>query len=96
MALKILFDTNGSALAVPPSPPGNSVTPEAVSQVGFSKLHNQYSNIANPNLQLPAYQNFGASAIAYSIPQTSTFGLGADDYQRNNKYRDNAPVGSHF
>ena len=96
MSLKSLFDNSGSPMAVPPSPPGESVTPESVSIIGNSKLHNQYSNINDPNIQLPAYTNFGAASIAYINPQTSQFGLSADGYQLNNKYKDNPPAGSFF
>jgi hypothetical protein len=96
MSLKSLFDNSGSPMAVPPSPPGEGFTPESVSIIGNSKLHNQYSNIGDPNIQLPAYTNFGASAIAYSTPQTSQFGLSSDTYQLNNKYKDNPPAGAFF
>lgn len=96
MGLKILFDADGSPLAVPPSPPGDAITPEAVSQVGFSKLHNRYSSLGDPMLSQPAYNNFGAGAIGYSNPQTSLFGLSAQGYQQNNKYKDNPPNGAHF
>ena len=97
MGLKNLFDNEGSGLAVPPSPPGNGFTPEAVSQVGFSKLHNQYSNIGTPMITQPAYTNFGAGAIGYTNPQPSLFGLTANDYQLPaNRYVNNAPPGSHF
>ena len=37
-----MFDGNGSPLAVPVSP-ANGVTPDAVSIVGVSQLHNQYA-----------------------------------------------------
>ena len=96
MSLKSMFENDGSPLAIPPSPPGEGVTPDSVSIIGNSLLHNQYSNIGTPNIQLPAYDNFGAAAMAYSNPQTSQFGLSADDYQANNKYKDNPPAGSHF
>ena len=60
-----MFDGNGSPLAVPVSP-ANGVTPNAVSLVGVSQLHNQYSNIGDPNLTAPAYNNMGAAAMGYS------------------------------
>ena len=89
------FNTGGSPLAIPPSPT-SGVTPDSVSMVGFSQLHNQYSNLGDPMLTQPAYQNFGASTIAYTNPQTSQFGLSANDYQANEKYKDNPPAGAHF
>ena len=48
------FDNNGSKYGVPVSP-ANGVTPDSVSIVGNSLLHNQYSNIGDPNLNAPAY-----------------------------------------
>jgi hypothetical protein len=97
MGLKILFDNDGSNLAVPPSPPGQGNTPADVSIVGYSKLHNQYSNIGDPNISSPAYTNFGAGTIGYSNPQTSIFGLASNAYQApSNRYQNNAPLGSHF
>ena len=69
-SIKKSFDTNGSTLAVPVSP-ADGVTPDSVSIVGNSLLHNEYSNIGTPETTPPAYTNFGASAIAYSTPTTS-------------------------
>jgi hypothetical protein len=53
-----MFDANGSPLAVPVSP-ADGVTPDSVSIQGNSLLHNQYSNIGDPNLTEPAYNNIG-------------------------------------
>jgi hypothetical protein len=47
-SLEQMFDQNGSPLAVPVSP-ANGVTPDSVSIVGNALLHNQYSNIGNPD-----------------------------------------------
>jgi len=95
-SIKKQFDTNGSSLAVPVSP-ANGVTPESVSIVGNSKLHNQYSNIGDPTLSTPAYTNFGAGALGYSNPSTSQLGLALDAYQKpENRYKANAPEGRSF
>lgn len=94
-SIKTQFETEGSTYGVPPSP-ADGTTPEAVSQIGFSRLHNQYSNLGDPMISMPAYTNFGASTISYTNPQTSLFGLTANSYQQNSKYRDNLPAGSHF
>lgn len=95
-SIKKQFDTNGSPLAVPVSP-ANGVTPEAVSIVGNSRLHNQYSNIGDPELQNPAYTNFGAGAMGYTNPSTSQLGEATQAYQEEGKrYKSNAPEGRSF
>ena len=88
------FDTNGSPLAVPVSPT-DGVTPDSVSIVGNSLLHNQYSNIGDPNLNTPAYTNFGAGAIGYSNPNPSGLGQQTQAYQApENRYANNLPEGA--
>lgn len=91
-----MFDGNGSPLAVPVSP-ANGVTPNAVSLVGVSQLHNQYSNIGDPNLTAPAYNNMGAAAMGYSNPSPSQAGQAANTYQgETNRYINNAPENRSF
>ena len=93
MAESILnkFDANGSPLAVPVSP-ADGVTPDAVSIQGNSLLHNQYSNIGDPTLTEPAYNNMGAAAMGYSNPSPSQLGQTANVYQgETNRYKNNAP-----
>ena len=93
-SIKNKFDTNGSSLAVPISP-SNGVTPDSVSVVGNSLLHNQYSNIGDPNLNTPAYTNFGAGAMGYSNPNTSELGKQTQAYQEpENRYANNLPDGA--
>ena len=88
------FDTDGSPLAVPVSP-ANGVTPDSVSIVGNSSLHNEYSNIGTPGSTPPAYTNFGASAIAYSTPSTSELGEASQTHQEpSNRYENNIPAGA--
>jgi len=95
-SIKNNFDANGSSLAVPVSP-ANGVTPEAVSIVGNSRLHNQYSNIGDPALQKPAYTNFGAGPMGYTNPSTSELGQATEAYQKpENRYKNNAPEGASF
>jgi|TARA_R100000084_G_C4602956_1_gene124177 hypothetical protein len=85
------FDANGSPLAVPVSP-ADGVTPDAVSIQGISQLHNQYSNIGDPNITEPAYTNMGAAAMGYSNPSPSQLGQTANVYQgETNRYKNNAP-----
>ena len=48
-SIEKMFKTDGSALGVPVSP-ASPQAPDAVSVVGNSLLHNQYSNIGDPNL----------------------------------------------
>ena len=95
-SLQQKFDTDGSPLAVPVSP-ANGVTPDSVSIVGNSSLHNEYSNIGTPESNAPAYNNFGAGSIGYSTPETSRQGLASEKYQRKvNRYRNNLPPGASF
>jgi len=95
-SIKNQFDTNGSPLAVPVSP-ANGVTPDSVSIQGNSLLHNQYSNIGDPNLNVPAYTNFGAGAMGYANPSTSQLGIQTQAYQEPvNRYSATAPEGRSF
>ena len=95
-SIKKQFDTNGSSLAVPVSP-ANGVTPDSVSIVGNSLLHNQYSNIGDPQLNKPAYNNFGAGAMGYTNPSTSQLGEATQAYQEEGKrYKATAPEGRSF
>ena len=95
-SLQQKFDTDGSPLAVPVSP-ANGVTPDSVGIVGNSTLHNEYSNIGNPDKNNPAYTNFGAGSIGYSTPPTSIQGLASENYQRPvNRYENNLPSGASF
>ena len=93
--LKQQFETNGSTLAVPVSPNSSPSTPDNVSVVGNSLLHNEYSNVGTPETAVPAYTNFGASAIAYSTPSTSQLGEQAFGQQEpTNRYANNIPAGA--
>ena len=95
--LKKQFETDGSSLAVPVSPNSSPSTPDNVSIVGNSTLHNEYSNIGTPENNAPAYTNFGAGSIGYSTPETSRQGLASEKYQRKvNRYRNNLPPGASF
>tara|TARA_B110000211_G_C13693760_1_gene384283 strand:+ start:253 stop:549 length:297 start_codon:yes stop_codon:yes gene_type:complete len=88
------FDNNGSKYGVPVSP-ANGVTPDSVSIVGNSLLHNQYSNIGDPNLNAPAYTNMGAGTTGYTTPSTSQLGEQTQAYQEPvNRYQNNLPAGS--
>jgi len=88
------FDANGSTYGVPVSP-ANGVTPDSVSIVGNSLLHNQYSNIGDPNLSAPAYTNMGAGASGYTTPSTSQLGEQTQAYQEPvNRYANNLPDGA--
>ena len=94
-SIKNNFDANGSSLAVPVSP-ADGVTPEAVSIVGNSRLHNQYSNIGDPELKNPAYTNFGAGALGYSNPSTSQLGEATQAYlEEGNRYKATHPKELH-
>ena len=94
-SLKSKFETNGSTLAVPVSPNSSPSTPDNVSVVGNSLLHNEYSNIGTPENTPPAYTNFGASAIAYSTPSTSQLGEQSFGQQSpSNRYKNNLPSGA--
>ena len=93
--LKQQFETNGSTLAVPVSPNASPSTPDNVSVVGNSLLHNEYSNVGTPETTPPAYTNFGASAIAYTTPSTSQLGEQAFGQQEpTNRYANNMPDGA--
>ena len=93
---KNMFDANGSPLAVPVSP-ADGVTPDAVSIQGNSLLHNQYSNIGDPTLTEPAYNNIGVAVTGYSLPSTSQLGQTANVYQgETNRYKNNAPENRSF
>ena len=95
-SIKTKVDANGSPLAVPPSPT-SGVTPDSVSIVGNSLLQNQYSNIGDPQLNNPAYNNFGAGAMGYTNPSTSQLGEATQAYQEEGKrYKANAPEGRSF
>ena len=63
-SIENMFNSNGSNLGVPVSPNSNPLTDPAVNIVGNSKLHNQYSNIGDPNLQNPAYTH---KPVAYTV-----------------------------
>ena len=94
-SLKNKFETNGSTLAVPVSPNSSPSTPDNVSVVGNSLLHNEYSNIGTPENTTPAYTNFGASAMAYSTPSTSQLGEQSFGQQDpTNRYKNNLPSGA--
>ena len=95
-SIKNMFDANGSPLAVPVSP-ADGVTPDAVSIQGNSLLHNQYSNIGDPTLTEPAYNNIGVAVTGYSLPSTSQLGQTANVYQgETNRYKNNAPENRSF
>ena len=98
MAKSILnnFESDGSSLAVPVSPANGTIN-NAISQVGASLLHNQYSNIGDPTVTIPAYSNFGAASMGYSNPGVSALGLTAFAWQgETNRYSSNAPEGRSF
>jgi hypothetical protein len=85
------FDSNGSPLAVPVSP-ADGVINDDISGQGISKLHDQYSNIGDPNLTRPAYSNMGAAAMGYTNPSPSALGQRTEAYQNpTNRYKNNAP-----
>jgi hypothetical protein len=93
-SIQKMFDTNGSPLGVPVSP-ASPQAPDAVSVVGNSLLHNQYSNIGDPTLTNPAYDNFGAGAMGYTNPSTSQLGERTQAYQEPvNRYANNLPDGA--
>ena len=96
-SVKSIFDTNGSQLAVPVSPNANPLTDPSINVQGNSLLHNQYSNIGDPNLTTPAYNNMGAAAMGYTNPNTSALGLRTQLYQEpSSRYKQNAPEGRTF
>ena len=93
-SIQKMFDTNGSPLGVPVSP-ASPQAPDAVSIVGNSLLHNQYSNIGDPSLSNPAYDNFGAGAMGYTNPSTPQLGEQTQAYQEPvNRYSNNLPEGA--
>ena len=88
------FETDGSRYGVPISP-ASGVINNDISTVGKSLLHNQYSNIGDPNINRPGYNNMGAAAMGYSNPNPSTLGQEANAYQgKTNRYENNLPEGS--
>ena len=93
-SIQKMFDTNGSPLGVPVSP-ASPQAPDAISVVGNSLLHNEYSNIGTPESNTTPYTNFGASAIAYSTPSTSQLGEQSFAQQEpSNRYKNNLPNGA--
>tara|TARA_R110001592_G_scaffold145829_1_gene369548 strand:+ start:1010 stop:1306 length:297 start_codon:yes stop_codon:yes gene_type:complete len=91
-----MFDADGSRLGVPISPADGTINPD-ISVQGLSRLHNQYSNIGDPNLTTPAYNNMGAAAMGYTNPNTSALGLRTQLYQEpSSRYKQNAPEGRTF
>tara|TARA_R100001509_G_scaffold164128_1_gene140555 strand:+ start:51 stop:347 length:297 start_codon:yes stop_codon:yes gene_type:complete len=90
------FDTNGSPLGYPVSPADPQ--PEAsVSEIMNSDLHYKYSNQGDPSTPNQAYDNFGAAAIAYTVPSVSQLGEASRAYQEPvNRFRNNTPEGAAF
>jgi len=96
-SVRRIFDNNGSRLAVPVSPNPNPSTDPAISVQGNSLLHNQYSNIGDPNLTTSPYTNLGVAATGYGLPQVSSLGERANVYQgQTNRYSNNAPENRSF
>ena len=98
MATSLLnkFDSNGSALVVPVSPANGTINDD-ISVQGQSLLHNQYSNIGDPNITSPAYNNMGAAAMGYTNPNPSALGQRTNLYQEpSSRYKQNAPEGRTF
>jgi hypothetical protein len=98
MAESILksFDADGSRLAVPVSPADGTINND-ISMQGKSLLHNEYSNIGDPNLTAPAYNNMGAAAMGYTNPNPSALGQRTQLYQEpSSRYKNNAPEGRSF
>jgi|TARA_R110000796_G_scaffold74056_5_gene166271 hypothetical protein len=90
------FDSNGSLLGVPVSPADGTMNDD-ISVQGLSRLHNQYSNIGDPNLTAPAYNNMGAAAMGYSNPNPSSLGQRTQLYQEpSSRYKQNAPENRSF
>ena len=91
-----MFDTDGSRLGVPISPADGTINDD-ISVQGISQLHNQYSNIGDPNLTSPAYNNMGAAAMGYTNPNPSALGQRTQLYQEpSSRYKNNAPEGRSF
>ena len=98
MAESILksFDADGSRLAVPVSPADGTINND-ISMQGKSLLHNEYSNVGDPNLTAPAYNNMGAAAMGYTNPNPSALGQRTQLYQEpSSRYKNNAPEGRSF
>ena len=98
MAESILksFDADGSRLAVPVSPADGTINND-ISMQGKSLLHNEYSNIGDPNLTAPAYNNMGGAAMGYTNPNPSALGQRTQLYQEpSSRYKNNAPEGRSF
>tara|TARA_R110000796_G_scaffold4716_4_gene18017 strand:- start:2228 stop:2530 length:303 start_codon:yes stop_codon:yes gene_type:complete len=96
-SVKKMFDQGGSRLAVPVSPNPNPSTDPAISVQGNSLLHNQYSNIGDPNITNSPYTNLGVAATGYNVPKTSKLGESAQAYQgQTNRYSNNAPENRSF
>ncbi len=73
------------------------ITTPTLNHIGISLLHNQYSNIGDPNLTEPAYNNIGRAATGYSLPSISQAGQAANTYQgATNRYINNAPENRSF
>ncbi len=90
------FDSNGSPLGVPVSPADGTINDD-ISVQGQSLLHNQYSNIGDPNITSPAYNNMGAAAMGYTNPNPSALGQRTQLYQEpSTRYKNNAPEGRSF
>ena len=90
------YDAEGSRYAVPVSPADGTINND-ISMQGKSLLHREYSNIGDPNITRPAYNNFGAAALGYSNPSPSTLGQEAQAWQgKTNRYENNLPEGSSF
>jgi hypothetical protein len=91
-----MFDADGSRLGVPVSPADGTINDD-ISVQGISKLHDQYSNIGDPNLTSPAYNNMGAAAMGYTNPSPSAAGQRTQLYQEpSSRYKNNAPEGRSF
>ena len=87
------FKRDGSRYAVPISPTNGTINND-ISMQGKSRLHNEYSNIGDPNITRPAYNNMGAAAMNYSNPSTAIFGREALAHQgATNRYENNLPNG---
>jgi hypothetical protein len=91
-----MFDADGSRLGVPISPADGTINND-ISVQGISQLHNQYSNIGDPNITSPAYNNMGAAAMGYTNPNPSALGQRTQLYQEpSTRYKNNAPEGRSF
>ena len=91
-----MFDADGSRLGVPVSPADGTINDD-ISVQGQSLLHNQYSNIGDPNITSPAYNNMGAAAMGYTNPNPSALGQRTQLYQEpSTRYKNNAPEGRSF